>query len=194
MTQLDALELELRRLPNVAFVEFLDRPDGLVVQLAAFGAPDLGPVRRAAEAACRARLDQPFTVELAGGPPRDRIRILAVRRSQTPRHDVDDLEVHLALHGARTIGRARSGDAHAAASATFEALERLGAKVPFRVQAAAQFDHTRGEGVMLVLGSPTAGERYGVAAADTVELAAVRATMHALNRYLSSQPLPALAG
>lgn len=193
MRQLDALELELRRLPNVSFVEFSERPDGLLVHVAAFGAPDFGAVRAAAEAACRARLDRPFHVELAGGSRRERVRILHVRMGSLPGAETDDLEVHLGFQGVRTIGRARSGDAEAAAAATFDALERLGAKVPFRVQAAAQFDHVSGEGVMLVLDSPSAGERYGVAAADTVELAAVRATLHALNRYLATQSLPALA-
>ena len=195
MRHIDTLELELRRLPNVSYVGFLDRPDALVVQLLALGAPDPGAVRVAAERVCRAHLDRPFHVELAGGSRATRVRILDVRTAVTEDDDEvpDDLEVHLGYEGVRTIGRAKSGDPQAAALATFDALERLGAKVPFHVEAAAMFEHTVGEGVMLVLGSPSAGERYGVAAAPSVELAAVRATLHALNRYLSTQTLPALA-
>lgn len=196
MRPLDVLELELRRLPNVSYVGFLDRDDALVVQLLALGAPDPTGLRASAERCCSSHLDRPFVVEIAGGTRPTRIRILDVRTAQAD-DTLDrntEIEVHLAYEGVRTIGRAKAGDPSAAAAATFEALKRLGARVPFRVDAAALFEHTMGEGVMLVLGSSTAGERYGVAAGETVEMAAVRATLHALNRYLSTQTLPALAG
>jgi hypothetical protein len=198
MRPLDVLELELRRLPNVSYVGFLDRPDALVVQLLALGAPDATGLRASAERCCRSHLDRPFIVEIAGATRPTRIRLIDVRTA--PAEDAQaaetgtEIEVHLSYEGVRTIGRARAGDPSAAATATFEALKRLGARIPFRVEAAALFEHTMGEGVMLVLGSSTAGERYGVAAGETVEVAAVRATLHALNRYLSTQTLPALAG
>ncbi|HVM08607.1 MAG TPA: hypothetical protein VM345_09100 [Acidimicrobiales bacterium] len=194
MKTLDVLELELRRLPNVSYVGFLDRPDALVVQVLAVGAPDAGSVRTSAERLCRAHLDRPFHVDLAGGSRPTRVRILDVRTAPSDDGEGDDVEVHLGYEGVRTIGRARAGDPQAAAKATFDALTRLGARVPFQVEAAALFEHTLGEGVMLVFASATAGDRYGVAAADSVELAAVRATLHALNRYLATQSLPALAG
>ena len=192
MRSYDALELELRRLANVSYVGFLDRPDALVVQVLALGSPDPAALRTSAERVCRAHLDRPFHVEIAGGTRRTRIRILDVR-TEDQEDETPEVEVHLGYEGVRTIGRARAGDPQAAAAATFEALKRMGARVPFHVEAAALFEHALGEGVMLVLGSQTAGERYGVAAADSVELAAVRATLHALNRYLSTQTLPALA-
>ena len=197
MRPLDVLELELRRLPNVSYVGFLDRADALVVQLLALGAPDTAGLRAAAERCCRSHLDRPYVVEIAGGTRPTRIRIIDVRTTPAEHAagvDEPEIEVHLAYEGVRTIGRAKAGDPSAAAAATFEALKRLGARVPFRVDAAALFEHTMGEGVMLVLGSSTAGDRYGVAAGETVEVAAVRATLHALNRYLSTQTLPALAG
>ncbi|HVF31790.1 MAG TPA: hypothetical protein VM933_02025 [Acidimicrobiales bacterium] len=193
MKALDLLELELRRLPQVAFVGFRDRPDTLLVQILALDGADPGLLRTSAERACRAHLDRPFVVEVAGGTSPSRIRLLDVQL----RRDVDDdveVEVHLGFEGAHTVGRARGGDPTAAAAATFEALQRLGAKVPFQVEAAALFEHVLGEGVMLVLGSEHAGQRYGVAAGTSVEQAAVRATLHALNRYLATQTLPALAG
>jgi len=196
MRPLDVLELELRRLPNVSYVGFLDRDDALVVQLLALGAPDATGLRASAERCCRSHLDRPFVVEIAGATRPTRIRIIDVRTApaeNAPDHDTE-IEVHLSYEGVRTVGRAKAGDPSAAAAATFEALKRLGARVPFRVEAAALFEHTMGEGVMLVLGSSTAGDRYGVAAGETVEMAAVRATLHALNRYLSTQTLPALAG
>ena len=192
MTPLDALELDLRRLPNVSFVGFMDRGDALVVQILAVGAPDPDGIRTAAERACFARLDRPFHVEIAGSSKRDRIRILDVRNlNGASPNGMPEIEVHLGYEGVRTIGRAPAGDAQDAARATFEALKKLGARVPFTIEAAALFEHPLGEGVMLVLGSTADGERYGVAAAHSVELAAVRATLHALNRYLSTQSLPA---
>ena len=194
MTPLDRLELELRRLPGVAYVGFLDRRDTLVVQLLVVGGSEPASVRPAAERLCQSHLDRPFHLDLAGSSRPTRVRILDVRQTKSADStDCDDLEVHLGYEGVRTIGRARSGDPQGAAAATFEALKRLGARVPFHVEAAALFEHTVGEGVMLVLSSPSAGDRYGVAAADSVELAAVRATLHPLNRYLATQTLPALA-
>lgn len=192
MKAIDLLELELRRLPNVAFVGFHERTDALVVQVLALASPDPGLLRIQAERACRAHLDGPFVVEIAGGTRPSRIRLLDVQL-RTDRDDVE-VEVHLGYEGVHTVGRARGGDPTAAAAATFQALQRLGAKVPFQVEAAALFEHVLGEGVMLVLGSEQSGQRYGVAAGASVEQAAVRATLHALNRYLSTQTLPALAG
>ena len=193
MRQLDQLELELRRLPNVSYVGFLDRNEAIVVQLLAIGTPDPARVRASAERLCRTHLDRPFHLELAGDSRPTRIRILDVRSAPEDEGLAEQVEVHLGYEGVRAIGRAKAGDPQAAAAATFEALRRLGARVPFRIEAAALFEHTLGEGVMLVLGSTSAGDRYGVAAAESVELAAVRATLHALNRYLSTQTLPALA-
>jgi hypothetical protein len=184
---LDVLELELRRLPSVAFVGLQERADVLVVQVLSLANADPDALRAASERICRSHLDRPFAVELAGGSRPSRIRLLDVSVLD------DEVEVHLGYEGVHTVGRAKGFDPTAAASATFEALQRLGAKVPFEVEAAALFEHVLGEGVMLVLGSESAGERYGVAAAPNVPQAAVRATLHALNRYLSTQTLPATA-
>lgn len=190
MKGLDLLELELRRLPNVAYVGFTDRPDTLVVQVLALATPDPGALRIQAERACRAHLERPFVVEIAGGSRPSRIRLLDV---QLVKEEEVQVEVRLGYEGMCTVGRARGNDPTAAASATFEALQALGADVPFQVEAAALFEHVLGEGVMLVLGSEHSGQRYGVAAGASIEQAAVRATLHALNRYLSTQTLPALS-
>ena len=189
MKALDLLELELRRLPQVAFVAFHERADTLVVQVLALANPDPGALRTQAERACHAHLDRPFVVEIAGGTRPSRIRLLDVQLRQDRDDDVE-VEVHLGYEGVHTVGRARGGDPTAAAAATFEALQRLGAKVPFQVEASALFEHVLGEGVMVVLGSEQSGQRYGVAAGASIEQAAVRATLHALNRYLATQTLP----
>ena len=199
MKGLDLLELELRRLPHVAFVGFTDRPDTLVVQVLALANPDPGALRHQAERACRAHLDRPFVVEIAGGTRPSRIRLLEVQlvpadgAAADSAADAVEVEVRLGYEGMCTVGRARGADPTAAASATFEALQALGADVPFEVEAAALFEHVLGEGVMVVLGSQHSGQRYGVAAGASVEQAAVRATLHALNRYLATQTLPALS-
>lgn len=191
MKHLDVLELELRRIPSVAFVGLSQRADVLVVQVLALANADPDTLRASAERVCRLHLDRPFAVELDGGSRPSRIRLLDVSLRDLGAER--EVEVHLGFEGVRTVGRAKGTDPTAAASATFEALQRLGAKVPFRVEAAALFDHVLGEGVMLVFGSDSAGPRYGVAAAGSVEQAAVRATLHALNRFLSTQTLPALS-
>lgn len=188
MKGLDLLELELRRLPHVAFVGFHERVDTLVVQVLALANPDPGALRSQAERACRAHLDRSFVVEIAGGTRPSRIRLLDVQVVTG-----GDVEVRLGYEGMCTVGRAPGGDPSAAASATFEALQAMGADVPFQVEAAALFEHVLGEGVMLVFGSEHAGQRYGVAAGASIEQAAVRATLHALNRYLATQTLPALS-
>lgn len=195
MKHLDVLELELRRLPNVAFVGFLDRADSTVVQVLALSAADPSALRLSAERVCRAHLDRPFVVEIASGTRPSRVRLLDVQVRAGHNGDGDEVEVHLGYEGIRTVGRApaKAGDPTSAASATFEALQRMGAKLPFRVEAAALFEHVLGEGVMLVFASDDAGERYGVAAGANVEQAAVRATLHAFNRYLATQILPALS-
>lgn len=192
MRPLDLLELELRRLPNVAYVGFHDRTDAMVVQVLGLGSPDPVALRAAVERLCRVQLDRPFVVELAGATRPSRIRLLEVALHQEA-SEPDEVEVHLSFEGVRTVGRGKAGDPTDAAIATIDALERLGAKVPFRVTAAALFEHVLGEGVMLIFGSPSVGERYGVAAGTTVEQAAVRATLHALNRYLATQTIPALS-
>lgn len=191
MRHLDLLELELRRIPDVAFIGFGGDADTVHVQVFASAASDPASVRFRAERICRMHLEQPFSIEIAGGSRPSRIRLLEVHL----REGVDDeVEVHLGFEGLRTIGRAKGTDPTAAASATFDALHGLGATVPFHVEAAALFEHVLGEGVMLVLASETSGPRYGVAAGVSIEQAAVRATLHALNRYLATQSLPALAG
>lgn len=185
MKALDLLELELRRLPYIDFVGFIDRSDVLVVEVLASAEGDADTLRHQAERTCRAHLDRPFAVEVSGSDRKARIRLLHV--------GVEDgeVEVHLGFDELRTVGRAPGHDPTAAASATFAALQQLGAFVPFGVEAAALFEHPVGEGVMLVLGSTQAGPRYGVAAGPDAAEAAARATLHALNRYLATQSMRA---
>jgi hypothetical protein len=189
-SSVNLLELELRRIREVVFVGFTDRGAKLVVQVQPMPTADIDALHREVHLLCGAHLDREFVLELAGaGSPRpSRIRLLDVESSEE-----DEVIVHLGYDGVYTSGRSAGNDPSAAAAATFSALEGLGATVPFRVEAAALFEHVVGEGVMVVLGSDAAGPRYGVAAGTNAVHAAARATLHALNRYLSTQPFLAAA-
>ena len=100
----------------------------------------------------------------------------------------DEVEVHLAYGGQRTIGRGDiGGGPAAAANATIDALRGLRLTVPFSVKSAASgLNGPTGDAVMVVLASEPPGmNRFGVSAGGTASEAAARATLHALNRYLS---------
>lgn len=185
MSALDRLELELRRLPDVHFVGFGEHAGTTVVQVLAASTSDADALRRDCRHLCEAHLERGFVLELPQSGRPARIRLLEV---ETPREE--EVVVHLGFNGVYTSGRSQGSDPAAAAEATFEALSELGAVVPFRVEAAARFEHEVGEGVMIVLGSED-GPRYGVAGGKDPVQAGARATLHALNRYLSTQTLRA---
>ena len=186
MSALDHLELALRRLPDVAYVGFDERATTLVVQVLAGASADVEGLRQDCQHLCEAHVDGSFVLELpqAGRPAR--IRLLDVERPCG-----DEVVVHLGFNGVYTSGRSHGADPTAAAEATVEALCELGAVVPFRVEAAALFEHHVGEGVMLVLAADGESPRYGVAGGADVVQAGARATLHALNRYLATQTLRA---
>jgi hypothetical protein len=188
--QLDALELELRRLPGVSFVGFEEHDGVLVVQLLAPGANDIDDLRERAGHLSRAHLDTPVVIELDTGPNRDpapgeRVELLAV----LPSPDGREIEVHLAYGGKRTVGRGEiGGGSVSAAVATIDALRSLRLSVPFSVRSAASgLNGTPGDAVVVALSSEPPGvNRFGVASGNTAHEAAARATLHALNRYLST--------
>lgn len=102
-------------------------------------------------------------------------------------------EVVLARGSARGRGSFPAGPLPGGAQATLAALGNLGLDVPFYVVSAGRTSSTPGEPVVVVLaarrGEQVAGaaERLGVAAGrDDVETAS-RATLSALNRFLSLQ-------
>lgn len=181
----DALELALRRLPHVEYVGLRDQAGTQVVQVLTSTAADVDALRRDCQHLCESHLDGAFVLELPQSGRPSRIRLLDVERPGP-----DEVVVHLGFNGRCTSGRARGGDPAAAAEATFEALTGLGADVPFHVEAAAVFEHHVGDGVMIVL-SDGQSPRYGVAGGSDAVNAGARATLHALNRYLSTQTLRA---
>jgi hypothetical protein len=202
---LNSFELELRRLPDVVGVGFTDNDDGVTVHVLAPGSATVDELRHRVAQLGRVFLEQPVTVEVDDGrgpvsgsaPARERIRLLAVRVVA----DEAEVEVHLGFQGRRTVGRGPAGVPTGAAEATIEAIDRLGAKIPFRVQEVVSAGTPDQERVVVVLGDRDGGEtRHGVAAGSDLELVTARATLHALNRYVedasvfhapSSSPVPA---
>ena len=186
---LDALELELRRLPGVSFVGFDEHDGVLVVQLLAAGVSDPDDLRDRATHLSRAHVDTAVAIEIDTGPhrapmPGERVELLAV----LPSPDGREIEVHLAYGGQRTIGRGEiGGGPAAAAAATLDALRALRLTVPFVVKSAASgLNGATGDGVVVVLTSQPPGlNRFGVATGASTHEASARATLHALNRYLS---------
>ena len=182
------LELELRRLPGVSFVATEDRGDVLIVQIVAAAAVGdaVDELRKRAERIGRAHVSGAVNVVIdsgaaEAGPERERVQLLAV----LPSADGTEIEVHLAFGPDRTVGRGSSDAGPAeAATATLEALRGLRLAVPYTVSAASGLaSPEEGEAVVIILSAPD-GKRYGVATGATQEEAAVRATLHALNRSL----------
>jgi len=185
---IDALELELRRLPGVSFVGINERDGVVVVQLLAVGITDPEDLHERAASLSRAHLETPVVIEVDGGPSRtptagERVELLAV----LPSPDGQEIEVHVAFGGQRTIGRAPIGAGPTeAANATLEALRALRLSVPFRaISGASGLNGVAGDAVVVVLASvPPGNHRFGVATGTSAHEAAARATLHALNRYL----------
>ncbi|MGH8979741.1 MAG: hypothetical protein ACRDWE_01790 [Acidimicrobiales bacterium] len=101
-------------------------------------------------------------------------------------------EVTVGLGATRGSGQAAAGPLVGGAQATLGALAALGRDVPFYVVSADRALGVPGEPVVVVLGArhgadgtTATGERIGIASGDADADAASRATLGALNRYLS---------
>jgi hypothetical protein len=181
----DALELELRQVPGVRMVAFGEHNDVIVVQVGVEESADEYELRHRATAIAAAHLDGPHVVELVGeaGREGERVRLLAV--IVLPDQEV---EVHLARGGQRTIGRHRSADEiSAAVGGALDALGALGLDVPFAPGWAGSLGEPSGQAIAVSLESTDGtGTRWGVAVGPSPAEAAVRATLDALNRHLAA--------
>ncbi len=192
---LGALELELRLLPGVVGVGLDERQEELTVRL--FVSPEEGvaDLRRRASEVGKSHSDRPIFIEIEGAsaaaedrheehPRTGRVALLAVRSHEA----ANEVEVHLSFHEARTVGRGSAGHGRGAAMATLEALEGLGARLRFRVEAVASVSLDFSQTTVVVL-RPLSGEgdRMGVAMGSTLDESASRATLNALNRYLETE-------
>ena len=181
----DALELELRLIPGVRMVAFGERSNVLLVQIGVGEDADEHELRQRAATVARAHLDEPHVVEVVGEGVREgeRVRVLAV--IVLPDQEV---EVHLAKGGRRTIGRYRSDDEiNAAVGGALEALEALGLEVPFSPGWSGPLPDPSGQAIAVSLEAVDGATiRWGVAVGPSPAEAAVRATLDALNRHLDA--------
>ena len=96
-------------------------------------------------------------------------------------------EVQLAFEGRIGKGRAGSGPLIGGAEATLEALRNLGYEIPFSLMTVTNVTNGRDWPVIVTLRSLTNdADRFGIARADDDLLSAVKATLDALNRFLST--------
>jgi hypothetical protein len=188
--QLDQLELELRRLPGVVGIGFSEEDGVVVVHVQAATPNGLSALRRQIVQRARAFVDRTLVIDLQEvrsqvvTAERGRVKLVSVRVENFSQ----EMEVHLAHQGVHTVGRATAGSPSEAVDATLQALMDLGADLAFKVEAASAPVAGEREQAVIVILEPEGddrGTRYGVAKGDTIEEAAARATLHALNRYLS---------
>jgi hypothetical protein len=98
-------------------------------------------------------------------------------------------EVRLSFAGSVGVGRAGSGPLIGGAEATLDALRDLGNVIPFYLMGVTKVDTMIGCSVIVALRSLAANDdRMGIALARDDLLAAAKATLDALNRYLTLDP------
>jgi hypothetical protein len=188
-------ELELRSLPGVVNVGIVHDGEGGVesvvltirnhdpevvresaIQVASLYYPDAAVIL---EEAITARADR------GGVAPAARI-VLEV--AEFNEHDGVS-EVRLTFAGRVGVGRAGSGPLIGGAEATLGALRDLGNVIPFYLMGVTKVDTMIGCSVIVALRSLSANDdRMGIALAHDDLLAAAKATLDALNRYLSLDP------
>jgi hypothetical protein len=182
---IESLELELRQLDGITFVAITERDGSVVIELFADGSVAQAPLRQEALRLAASHFDRPVVVEFTestiapSGP--GRVKALVV----LPWPERAEVEVHLAWGRQRVSVSAPTGDLAAIGRATIQALEMLGFEVPFEVAATRTLGLEVGGGSLVVLKATASGElRRGIAGGRSTEESAVRATLHALNRFL----------
>ena len=188
-------ELELRALPGVVNVGFRSDEKGdvdgvaLVVQ-----SSEAGPVRVVskqivslyypnATISVEEMKTLPQTIT-SGTVVTDRGRIILVRADFNSHEG--SCEIHLNFNGRIGIGRSSSGPLVGGAEATLDALRSLDIDVPFYLVASTNVATLRGWPVVVTL-RPTFNDadRHGIAQAETELVSAAKATLNALNRFLT---------
>jgi hypothetical protein len=187
-------ELELRSLPGVVNVGISHLENGEVnavvlsvrnhdpevvresaVQVASLYYPNASVILEEASAP---------TIQGQGGPA-GRVALMMAEFNE---HDGIS-EVHLTFGGRTGVGRAGSGPLIGGAEATLSALRDLGHVIPFYLMGVTKVDTVIGCSVIVALRSLSADDdRMGIACADVDLVSAARATLDALNRYVSMDP------
>ncbi len=185
-------ELELRSLPGVVNVGIAHDEDDEVemVTLVIIGQ---NPVTIRTQATQIANLyfpDVTIVVELAdsasstnqGGA---RVALLNADFDEK----AGECEVQLAFEGRIGVGRAESGPLIGGVEGTLAALRNLDYEVPYYLDAVTTVPTIRGWPVVVTLrSSADDADLYGIAQSEGESLSAARATLNALNRFLTNAP------
>lgn len=188
-------ELELRSLPGVLNVGISHSENGEVdaVMLMVRG-QDPDEIRDfALEVASLYYPDTVVMVEDANGePPARSSKSARVAIVWTDFNERDGLsEVHLSSGGRVGIGRASSGPLIGGTEATLAALRDLGFTIPYYLVAATKIDTVTGWSVIVIFRSLSdSGDRIGIAQAEGDLVSAAKATLNALNRYVTIERDP----
>jgi len=184
-------ELELRSLPGVLNVGFIHGNDGDVESVVLFVRnSDPEVVREAAvQVASLYFPDATVILEETHTMPALRAASMATRislsRAEFNEHDGIS-EVQLSYAGRIGAGRAGSGPLIGGAEATLAALRDLGHVIPFYLMGVTKIDTVIGCSVIVAFRSLSdEDDRMGIARADSDLVSAAKATLDALNRYVS---------
>lgn len=186
-------ELELRALPGVVNVGFRYSEKGDVDAVAlVVNGEDAGPVRVVAKQIVSLYYpDATVSVEEVKPTPKasrggsGEVGRVVMVRAEFNSHE-GFCEVHLNLNGRVGVGRSQNGPLIGGAEATLDALRELGLDVPFYLVGSVNVATVRGWPVIVTL-RPRANDadRHGIAQAETELVSAAKATLNALNRFLS---------
>lgn len=185
----DALELELRQLPGVAFVSFSGEEGANFIELVVAPGTDHAKVRDEAARCVVNHLEGSAEVRVYDPPPEQVVVPASAGRARLvlvlPSDGGAAIEVQLSRGMQRQTARAVAGDTAAVGRAVLEALRGLGSHVPYEVVGFHALPSDWGAGVLAVLRDTLSGElRRGVATGRTPADAAARAVLDAVNRSL----------
>jgi hypothetical protein len=186
-------ELELRSLPGVLNVGINHRENGEVETVVLFiRNQDAEVVRESAvQVASLYYPDAAVVLEEASGQPSLRsgnAARITLFRAEFNEHDGIS-EVQLTYAGRLGTGRAGSGPLIGGAEATLAALRDLGYAIPFYLMGVTRVDTVIGCSVIVAFRSLSDDDdRMGIARADGDLVSAAKATLDALNRYVSMDP------
>jgi hypothetical protein len=186
-------ELELRSLPGVVNVGINHKESGDVEAVVlSIRNHDPEMVRESAVQVASLYFPE-ATVILeeagAGEPPRSPV-VARITLAAADFNELDGIsEVHLSYGGRNGVGRAGSGPLIGGAEATLFALRDLGNVIPFYLMGVTKVETVIGCSVIVALRSLSSDDdRMGIARADSDLVSSVKATLDALNRYVTMHP------
>jgi hypothetical protein len=189
-TSEEDFELELRSLPGVMNVgiSHLENGDADAVTLFVRDRDPEAVRDVALHVASLYYPDAKVTVEDACHSPSalrgDRPRVALVSTDFSPKDGVS--EVRLSYEGRVGFGQSGSGPLVGGAEATLAALRDLGYHIPYYLMAVTNVHTSTGWPVIVTFRSlADGGDRIGIAQAEGDLVAAAKATLDALNRYVS---------